>query len=282
MIKFKLGATIPTVQYGNIMPEIELEGENVDELKGIATEHIEGLWQLYGERPLTKNDNCGVIIDTFTNEKVLYDEESHTYYDLDGNKLLSGSNYASQQSKPFNRDGALIGASKKYGVDSDELGNTWDLLGDISRHYGNSIHSALELYHNHFELGEKVSKAKEEDINYALSKLPHLRDCVQSFVDSFGTDGLMEVLVSDVQNGRAGRIDRLTILDKDKKVCRVGDFKTNHTLTDKKIEEYQHQLSFYAQILMSHGWTVQGLDIYHFDGEGWNHVEMDVLDIQSK
>lgn len=277
-----MGATIPTVQYGNIMPEIEIEGENMAELKAQATTHIEELWQQYGERPLTNNSKSGIEIESFTGEKLLYDDHAHTYYDMDGNKLQSGSYYASSQVKPFNKDGALIGSSKKHGVNKDELSNVWDLLGDVSKYYGSSIHAALDLYHKHSKLGEKVASSNGDEINYALSKLPHVREIVQSFVDTYGVDAETEVLVTDVKNKMAGQIDRLAILDKKKKVCRIGDFKTNHTLTPKKLEEYQHQLSFYAHILINHGWTVEGLDIYHFDGNEWTHVEQEVLDLAAK
>lgn len=280
MIKYKLGATIPTTQYGNIMPEIELEGEDLNQLRAEASKHIEELWRQYGERPLTDNNNGGVEMQTFTGETVVYNDHTHTYYDTSGNKLLSGSNYAELVMPKFNREGALIGSSKKYKVDQEELGTAWNLLGDVSRHYGNSIHAALELYHNHYELGEKVAAGKEEEANYVLSKIPHLRDCVQSFVEKFGTDAFMEVLVSDVKNKRAGRIDRLSIVDNDKKICRVGDFKTNYELTDKKLETYQHQLSFYAHILMENGWTVEGLDLYHF-ADGWELIPLEVVDLQT-
>jgi predicted RecB family nuclease len=263
------------------MPEIELEGENLADLKETASREIEGLWQQYGERPLTDNNKGGEEIKSFTGETLLYNDDTHSYYDLEGNKMLSGSYYASGVMPKFNRDGALIGSSKKYGVDKKELGQVWDMLGDVSRSYGNAVHYALELYHNHNELGAKVAEGKKEELNYALSKIPHLQECVNSFVEKFGTDAELEVLVSDVKNLRAGRVDRLQIIDKKNKVCRVGDFKTNYELTDKKQLEYQHQLSFYAHILQAHGWTVEGLDIYHYSGE-WNLIPLDVLDLVEK
>lgn len=277
-MKYTLKATIGLPNYSNLQPEIELEGDDINQLHAVAMEHINGLWARHSDSPLKDNSGGGVKLTTFTGEEVLYDELQHSYFDLDGNKLLSGSYYAGKQSPPFNKDGALIGSSKKFGVDKEELGAVWDLLGDVSRHYGNAIHSALELYHNHSELGEKVAKGKDEEFNYALSKIPHIKDCVESFVNKFGTDAMMEVLVSDVKNKMAGRIDRLVILDKEKKLCRVGDFKTNYNLTDKKLLEYQHQLSFYAHILINHGWTVQGIDIYHYSDE-WKLIELEVLEL---
>jgi hypothetical protein len=279
-MKYKLGATIPTVQYGNIMPEIELEGDNLEELKAQATAHIEEIWKQYGERPLTNNNKGGEVVKSFTGEELLYNDDTHSYYDMDGNRLQSGSYYASKLSKPFDKDGALIGSSNKHGVKKEELDKVWSLLGDTSREYGNAIHSALELYHRHHVLGAKVAESKEEEVNYAVSKLPHLAECVQDFVEKFGADAEVEILISDVKNGRAGQIDRLEVLDKKKKVCRIGDFKTNHTMTEDKLKTYQHQLSFYAHILKAFKWTVEGLDIYHYDGEKWTKTELEVLDLE--
>lgn len=275
-MKFEIEATIPVVQYGNIKPKflIEEDGEETT-----ALDKIKELWDKYGEKPLPDRSEGGEVIESFTGEKVLYNDNTHTYYDMDGNKLLSGSYYASQLMPKFDKEGALKNMATTYDVDAGDIDNIWEMLGDVSRNYGNAIHAALELYHNHKKTGEKISEKKGDDINYALSKLPHLSTCVKSFVDKFGDEAEMEVLVSDVGNKMAGRIDRLQILDEKKKVCRIGDFKTNHTLNKKKLLEYQHQLSFYAHILKNKGWTVEGLDIYHYTDD-WEHHELEVLDLQ--
>lgn len=279
MIKYKLGATIPTVQYGNIMPEIELEGEDMGELKRQATEHIEELWKQYGERPLTNNSSGGKEVDSFTGETLMYDEQSHSYYDMDGNKLLSGSYYADQQSAPFNKEFVLPKTAKAWGIKESDISEIWGMKGDISTSYGNAIHYALEMYHKHKASGEKISEAKKDDVNYVLPNIPHIKQAVEEFEASFGVDALTEVLISDVGNKMAGRIDRLSILDKEKKVCRIGDFKTNYELDKKKLLKYQHQLSYYAHILINKGWTVEGLDIYHY-ADKWELINLDVLDLE--
>jgi hypothetical protein len=43
--------------------------------------------------------------------------------------------------------------------------------------------------------------------------------------------------------------------------------------------QYQHQLSFYADMLTHHGWTVEGLDIFHHDGNGWTRIDLPVLPV---
>ena len=114
-----------------------------------------------------------------------------------------------------------------------------------------------------------------------LPKNAYLRQVVDGFISQFGTSALPETVVSDVKNGRAGTIDRLEIIDAESKVCRVGDYKTNIELDKKKLLKYQKQLSFYAHILMAHGWTVTALDIFHLDhNDGWSKIELDVLDLE--
>ena len=82
MIKYKLGAVIPTTAYGNMQPEIELEGEDEQELHAKASSFIEQVWRKYGSSPLTINQNSGGKKEiSFTGEEVLYDDVSHKYYD---------------------------------------------------------------------------------------------------------------------------------------------------------------------------------------------------------
>ena len=48
-------------------------------------------------------------------------------------------------------------------------------------------------------MGKKIQESKELEYNYALPKNKHLRDIVLSFEEKFGTNALVEVLVSDVK-----------------------------------------------------------------------------------
>lgn len=278
-MKYKLGATIPTVQYGNIMPEIELEGDSLEALHEQAMAHIEGVWKRHGSSPLTVNRATGQIVDTFTGEQVRYDPVSHTYTDMQGNVLLSGSVYAEKQGKKFDPAMMVPRTAKSWGVDEADLGKLWELNGRVSNEYGSALHTALEIYHRYWKMGAMIQIAKKLDYNYCLPKNIHLRDAVIGFVEKFGVDALPEVFVSDVANGRVGQIDRLAILDAEKKVCRIGDYKSNNDMTDEKLAKYQHQLSFYGQILMAKGWKVMGLDIYHFTDKGWEKMELPVLDL---
>ena len=72
-----------------------------------------------------------------------------------------------------------------------------------------------------------------------------------------------------------GTIDRLEEKDG---AFRIGDYKTNYDMDDKKILKYQHQLSFYAHILQNKGMKVSGLDLYYLDADfNWVHKELEIL-----
>ena len=280
MIKYTLKATIPVTSYGNICPEIELEGEDINELHRQASEHIENIWKRYGERPLPEKSMSGMEKrKTFTGEEILYNTTTHSYTDLDGNVLLSGSKYAESVSQKFDIEAILPKTAKSWKVDEKALGAWWKVNGEITSLYGNAIHKALEAIHMYSQMGATIAELKEMVDNYCLPKIPHLKEAVKHFVDLFGLDAEVEVLISDVANKRAGQIDRLQILDKKNKICRIGDYKVNFEMDDKKLKKHQAQLSFYAKILSNFGWTVAGLDIFHFTDK-WEKIELEVLEVE--
>jgi hypothetical protein len=290
MIKYKLHATIGLPNYSNLQPEVELEGDNLDELHATAMAHIDKVWADYGTPPqrlkidLVAPENGlkpSLKIETsFTGEIVHVDELNHKYYDSEGNVLLSGSAYANANSPKFDKGAILPKTAKSWGVQESELDGMWELGARVSNEYGSAIHSALEAWSRYKDVGAKIAETKGLEYNYALPKNTHIRDIVLSFDKLLGKVGtISEVLVSDIANKMVGRIDLLEILDMEKKVCRVGDYKTNNDLDDKKIKKYQLQLSYYAHTLINHGWTVEGLDIFHYNGETWNKIELEVLDL---
>ena len=287
-VKYKLKATIGLPNYSNIQPEVELEGEDINELHASAMAHISEVWAKYGERPLKGLEaNFGgnkelVELISFTGDTILYDESGHRYLDKEGNVFLSGSKYAESVSPKFNKGVILPKTAMAWGVNAEELDAVWGINGKVATEYGSSIHLALENWFKYGEMGAKIAEAKELPFNYVLPKNDHIRSVVELFVSTFGLNGaLSELLITDTKAMRAGRIDLLEVLDKDKKVCRVGDYKTNKELDKKKILQYQHQMSFYAHILIASGWTVEGLDIYHYNGDVWEKISLDVLDLVS-
>lgn len=281
MNKYELTAVIPTVQYGNMQPRIILEGEDINELHAKADAFMQERWKEYGGAPLAKKEAGGKKVLTFTGEDVMYNDETHEYFDMKGNVLLSGSTYAKRFTKEFDKAKMIPRCAKAWNVPEEAVSAIWDLNAKVSTEYGSSIHTALELYHRYHVDGATIQQNKKGagDANYVLPKNAHIRQAVLSFVEKFGTNGLPEVFVSDVANGRVGQIDRLEILDEEKKIARVQDYKSNNEMDDDKMLGYQHQLSFYANILKAHGWTIPGLDLFHFLEGEWHHTELPVLDL---
>lgn len=280
-MKYELTAVVPTGQYANIQPRVELEGDDLNALHEEAMAHIARVFRENGVVPLTQNKMGGKVVETFTGEKVIYDDVAHKYTDMQGNELISGSTYAKRFTKDFDKEAMIPRCAKAWGVSEEAVRTIWELNGKISTEHGSSLHTALELYHRFHKEGAIIQQNKKGagDANYCLPKNVYIRDAVLSFVEKFGTDALSEVFVSDVKNKLVGQIDRLAIIDGDKKIARVGDYKTNNEMDDDKMLGYQHQLSFYANILRAHGWTVPGLDLYHYTEKGWEHTELPVLDL---
>lgn len=283
-MKYKIEATIPTTQYGNIRPTFEIESEEEEQ---IALARLHSLWGKYGEKPL--NVSTGQIEasqgtlerrQTFTGEVIMWDKDNHIYTDENGNVLKSASQYADEHSPKFDIDMLAPKTANSWGVDEESLRDIWKLNGNVSNAWGTSIHAALELYHKYHTVGSTIQTKKELEDNYVLPKNPYLRKIVKEFVELAGTDALVEVLVSDVKNRMAGTIDRLSITGE--KSCRIGDYKTNNEMDAKKLLKYQKQLSYYAHILMNNGWTVEGLDIFYLNAEdGWSIEKLKVLPLEA-
>ncbi len=286
-MKTIIEATIPTTTYGNIRPTFQLESEGDESL---AMGKLHELWAKYGEKPLSVstrqiegNKETLEERQSFTGETVMYDVANHTYFDTKGNQLLSASKYADKFSPKFDLDLMAPKTAKSWEVPEDALREVWKMNGDISTNLGNAIHLALELYHKHSIIGSSIQERKELEQNYVLPKNKYLRSIVEDFLTAYGSNAMTEVLVTDVANGMAGTIDRLQFVDDTNKTVRIGDYKTNAEMDAKKKLKYQKQLSFYAHILQNKGWTVQGLDLYHYDPstESWSRYEMEVLPLEN-
>ncbi len=140
---------------------------------------------------------------------------------------------------------------------------------------------------------------KELEFNKALPSHPIVRDIVLDFYKQELQKGEVEVeaLVTNVELGLCGYIDRLLILDRKKKICRVQDYKVNigsevinknskylgqmAELPANKISKYQMQLSFYAKLLQLAGWEVTGLDVFIYEDK-WKHIPLEILDFKLK
>lgn len=244
-MKVKLGAVIPTVQYGNIQPEFE--SDNADDLPKLEAQ-IQALWAKYAERPLNVVGGAGKRLKAFVGGEIDYDDASHTYT-WEGHTYLSGSQYAQQFAKPFDSQNISEAMAKRDGGDAQELRDMWKLKSETSMGFGTAIHSALELYGRYQNLHDH----------------PIIKKAVEGFYkDRKNEQAEYEALIVDHDKKHAGQVDRLLITGKNS--CRVQDFKTNADIK-KSLDIYWKQLEFYAEIVKAGGWKVEGLDIFWWNGE---------------
>jgi hypothetical protein len=261
---------------------IEMEGNESDIPKMLE------LQRKYSDKPFKNTDSGFVKVKSFTGETILWNEVDHVYKSLDGVVLMGGSTYAKRFEKQF--DAKSIGkfCSKAWGVPADILCEIWDLNSESSTLLGSALHNALEAVHKHWEAGEVVRQMKKPEFdddgkeipneNYALPRQPIIRKAVLAYIDQFGIKGKPEVLVTDVKNGMAGKIDSLHIIDPIKKTFICEDYKSSVMDKDKE-KIYQHQQSFYAQILENHGWKCLGLYLTPYDGDVWTRIEQEKLEV---
>lgn len=69
LVSFSASATIPTQQYGNIQPRIEVTADTIEEARATVMEAIESLYKQYAEKPLSGKDPhfYGRIVETDKN-----------------------------------------------------------------------------------------------------------------------------------------------------------------------------------------------------------------------
>lgn len=273
-MKYKLSATIPVVQYGNLMPEVEVEADTLEEAHHIAMGHIQKVWQAYAEpgKGLTAQVSSNRRkLTGFVGGEIYFDEEAHSYTNEAGERYISGSEYAKRFDRPFDANAIAGRMADKSGVQGNDIVQMWELRAKASRSLGTALHAALELYGRYNGLATALEKATN------LHDHPVLKKAVESFYATHSADGVVfEALVIDHENKRTGFIDRLLITG-DKK-CRIQDYKTNVDIK-KSINSYWHQLSFYAAIMQHHGWEVEGLDIFWWNGE-WQDFSSEVKEIK--
>lgn len=274
-MKFTIAATIPTTQYGNLQPSIEVEAETLEEAQAIALPQIEKLWARYAEQGRELRSS-GKRIKAFVGGEIDYDELTHTY-SWNGETYLSGSQYAKQFEEPFDAKTISEIMAKTVDYSAEQIRDMWALKSAVSNGFGTAIHAAIELYDKYKPLSDaldayRATKQREAKTTHHHDH-PILKTAVEGFYALQDKDSMAEteIVAVDHSNKRAGRIDRLLITGP--KHCRVQDIKTNgdtKKLT-KNLPSYWKQLGFYGGIMEANGWTVEGLDIFHWDGVWAKH-----------
>lgn len=298
---YKLEATVPTTQFGNLRPTMVLEGSNWKEMKEFALDEVKDLHSRFSETKLKETNlvsSESVRIKSFNEPGVVVDYKPNPVheYSFEGKKLRGATSIVSDFTKPFDAQVISKNCEASWKVEAEAIQGMWKSNGNVSSDFGTAIHEALEHYFNYKAIGETIQKNTDKEDNPALPKHPLLKRIIQEFeeINKFKGEVLQEVLVTDVKNGRCGQIDRLVILDKEKKVCCVQDYKVNvgaeeitssgklkapyNELPANKLSKYQLQMSVYAKMLENSGWTVDGLSAYVLE-EGWKHYELKKVDI---
>lgn len=220
-----------------------------------------------------------------------FDEVKHKYCWL-GNKkkkFISASQFHKPYVKPFDLDEVAQRCAKYWDIPVMDIKKAW--AGNQSANLGTVLHKVLEDYFNQKELGINT----KTDKSYFMPKLPFLVDFIEGFEDLVKDikceRTIQEPLLSDVKKGYVGFADRIMVIDEKKKICRIGDYKINHGITKKgqvqfikpytdlettKLSKIRFQMEFLARLMEHGGWTVQGLDVFCFDGK-WSHYEVDRL-----
>lgn len=297
-VEYTLKATIPTGQYANLQPEITIKAESLEEAEKQVLPYMEEMFNRFSETPLKEKEYSKLKkIKSFTeiDKTILFDPVNHKYFYKD-KELTSATRIVGQYTKPFNSEYMSKKCSESWGVDQQELKNLWRGGGMISANFGTAIHEALEHYFKYKEIGDIIHHASASKTeNAALPKHPLLKKIILELLEIDKIEGmdLPEVVITNVDKGYCGTVDKLKIIDTEKKICRIQDYKIIDEIeskTDKlkhpfdhlpatKLSHYQIQLSVYANIMQMSGWSVQGLDIFALEERGWEHYELEVLEV---
>lgn len=231
------------------------------------------------------------------NEDVIvsFNEYTHSYY-YNNTKLQNATTFIGKFYKKFDSENISAASAKAWNVDQKDVQDLWKSNAELAGGFGTAIHKALEHYDKFFTVGKAIQDKKKLPENYAMPKHPVLRSIIEGFIEINKTVGevIPEILITDVQRGYCGTADRILILDREKKICRVQDYKVNvnseevkaelkaaapfETLPANKITKYQLQLSFYANMLQAAGWVVEGLDVFVYE-DGWKFYQLEVLKV---
>lgn len=273
-MQFTLKATIPAGQYANIQPEITVEAPDFKSAQKLAFKQLKTIWNKYGEKPFPAKAKIVKVgrgsfetLTTFTGEKLKYNAATHEYTDMQGNHLVSGSEYKKSFDKPF--DTALLSGKvgNKYGVPAEIVAAMWKSNSYVSTSFGTALHAAMEHWFRY-----RSSSCGEKEYN--LPKHPFLRGAITTFPLK-DAQVLPELLVSHVASFMAGRIDGITIIAD--KTAIVIDYKSDADIQKNLVGHFK-QLSYYAEILRKAGWSIPKVQVWNYTDK-WEMHESDVLEI---
>lgn len=290
---------IPTGQYANIQPQVVGVGETFEAAQADALRKANSFYAAVDTQaefklleqitaptkvPLAAaTDNATAMKCWLTGTEVFFDPVAHAYVDAEGNKYLSGSKFASQYEWPFEKHLILPRYAAKYGLKEYEIEEMWEAKALASTTFGTALHQAMETYITHYKTAKAVGKDPLSMVH------PTFRPIVAAFCteERMQYEMICEMFVADPVAHRCGQLDLVTIVDREKKILDIEDYKTNAQLFDvgkgknKTLKApYQHlpnmnaakytlQLSFYKDIVEAArlaGWTVRNINLHQWGG----------------
>lgn len=260
---------VPGQSYTDIRPV--LSGESWDDIRMTASELAYGVGntkmgdllsgtEKRATEPLTSSQSI-------MGDGVLFNAEDHTY-SKDGKPYLSGSTFAHMFEKEFPRDAIAQKVATRDSKEADDVLAGWDAKGEISLQYGTLIHKCIETFNKYGEVPNNE----------------YLKDIVEDWVEVSDNAYLSEEFVQDDAHQLCGVIDLLgehEIAD-----IKTGDIhqKIQHKLgkdwPNDRLSLYTLQLNFYRYIVEQNGGKINKLTIYWLNGEHWEKVKVDIIDIK--
>jgi len=262
------------------------EGEKLGKFKVDEITHLEF------EFPMASDMEEGIKSFNEPDVIVEFDPVKHKYT-YKGTELMGGTTYIKKWIKEFDTETIAGRVADSLGAKKSEVKAMWSGGGDVAAHLGTVVDEAITHYEKFKGLGNTMQEKKDLPFNKALPSHPYLRKVVEEFIAVAGEMCEVEtqVIVTNVEKGLCGTIDRLLIIDQNKKICRVQDYKVHidsekedkdkflgqfADLPNNKLSKYQLQMSFYARLLELAGWTVAGVDAWVYEDK-WKRYPMEVL-----
>ena len=291
-VRVPMRVTIPTGQYANIQPEVEGIGRNFEEAQADALRKAASFYEVVEAQAGLKlnlptgpvisnpadNDRNKIMKCWASGTEVFYDDVAHKYVDAQGVPYISGSKFASTYEPEFPKEAILPGYAERYGVKEYEVDEMWQGKADMSTTFGTALHQALETFGKHWRTAKACGKDPMDMIH------PTLRPAVADFFteERMNNDAVYEMFIADPDKHRCGQLDLVTIVDREKRILDIEDYKTNAELfkvnspktllppfshlPNMSAAKYTLQLSFYKAIFEKHGWTVRALKLHHWTG----------------
>lgn len=262
---------VPNQSYTDIRPTIT--GEDWDDIRTTALKLAYGVGNkklgdvLSGEEKCTAEPSNGLIREI--GDGVLFNETDHTY-SKNGRPYLSGSTFAHMFEKEFPKETIAKKVAERDEKEVDDVLAGWDAKGQISLDYGTLIHKCIETYCKYGELPNNE----------------YLKSIVEDWAEVFADNSIdsNELFVQDDAHQMCGVIDAIggdTIYDWKSNT----DLSKKVQLTAKDLPNdylglYTLQLNFYRYIVEQNGGKVNKLVIGWLNGEHWEKVKVDIIDIR--